>query len=343
MMAEKNMKNIHGIIASVIADRKAKASRLKAERIAYAEENITGYKELSEEIRKKGLQLGRTAFKGKNSGEYKSVQDELNGLLNEKELLFKNMPEGFFDDVYTCGVCRDEGFFTEESGKSVRCQCYRQLLADKLAENFAITEQLGTFETFRTDVYTLDPNDEDDIKDKNAIAPMSPAEYMSAVLEKCRSFTENFGKSENRNLLMWGKSGVGKSFMCNAIACDLIKKGIPVLYVSAPSMLSKATAITVNDEQRIEKQEFCDLVRNIDVLIIDDLGTEKQSDTKYQELLEILNERSRKYGKGLRTVISTNLSQKNMFRYYDERIASRIYAEFTSLKFIGENIRFKKK
>ena len=104
-----------------------------------------------------------------------------------------------------------------------------------------------------------------------------------------------------------------------------------------------AVLITARDEQRLEKQEFCDLVRNIDVLIIDDLGTEKQSDAKYQELLEILNERSRKVGKGLRTIISTNLSQKNMFRYYDERIASRIYAEFTSLKFIGENIRFKKK
>ena len=342
-MAETNIKNIHGIIATVLSERKSKALRLKAERVAYAEENIAGYKEVSEKIRKKGLELGRLALKGKESDVYKDAQAELDKLINEKENLISGISKGFFDDVYTCGICCDEGFYTNEDGKSERCQCYRQLLADKLAENFAITDALGTFDTFRTDVYTLNPDDEDDMRDKKAIAPMSPAEYMSAVLEKCRSFTEEFGKKENRNLLLWGKSGVGKSFMCNAIAYELIRNGIPVLYVSAPAMLSKATAVTVNDDQRMEKQEFCDLVRNIDVLIIDDLGTEKQSDTKYQELLEILNERSRKYGKGLRTVISTNLSQKNMFRYYDERIASRIYAEFTSLKFIGENIRFKKK
>lgn len=342
-MADYNIKNIHSRIASILSDRKNAALKLKAERISHAEKNLPGYKELGDKIREKGLKLGRLAFQGKNSAEYKAAQFELQFLIEEKISCEKTMGEGFFDAVYTCSLCEDEGIFVGEDGKSVKCRCYRQLLADMLAENFAITKDHGTFDTFRTDIYTLDQSDEDDIKDKKAIEPLSCGEYMSAVFNKCRSFVEDFESGKSKNLLLWGKSGVGKSFMCNAIAYELIKNGIPVSYVSAPAMLAKVTAITVNDEQRLEKQEFCELVRNIDVLIIDDLGTEKQSDTKYQELLEILNERSRKYGKGLRTVISTNLSQKNMFRYYDERIASRIYAEFTSLKFIGENIRFKKK
>lgn len=342
-MAACNIKSIHGNIASVLADRRSTALKLKEERVTYAENNIPGYKEISLKIREKGLLLGKLAFRGRNTDEYKNAQTELESMIAEKEKLTESLGKGFFDDVYTCGICSDSGFYTDDNGKSMRCRCYKQLLADMLAENFAVSPALGTFESFRTDVYSFDLSDEDDLKDQKAIAPMSCGEYMSAVFDKCRAFVDNFESGNSKNLLLWGKSGTGKSFMCNAIAYELIKSGIPVLYVSAPSMLSKVTAVTVNDEQRLEKQEFCDLVRNIDVLIIDDLGTEKQSDAKYQELLEILNERSRKFGKGLRTIISTNLSQKNMFRYYDERIASRIYAEFTSLKFIGENIRFKKK
>lgn len=342
-MSEKNIRNIHEQVSFILSERKKVASKLKEERIKYAEDNIPGYTDINEKIRQKGLSLGRVAFKGKNSDEYKNIQYELEKLIAEKELLIKKLGENFFEDVYFCKKCSDDGYYVE-SGKNVRCQCYKQLLADMLAKNFAITPDMGTFDTFRTDVYTFDPNDEEDMKDQSAIAPLSASEYMAAVLKKCRAFAEDYDtKKHTKNLLLWGKSGVGKSFMCNAIAYDLITKGVPVLYVSAPSMLAKATAVTVNEEQRLEKQEFCDLIRNIDVLIIDDLGTEKQSDAKYQELLEVINERSRKFGKGLRTVISTNLSQKNMFRYYDERIASRLYAEFISLKFIGENIRFKKK
>lgn len=342
-MAECNIKSIHGNIASILADRRNKASAIKAERIAYAEQHLPGYKELNAKIREKGLSLGKLAFRGKSSDDYKLVQNELDQLISEKNEISKQLGEGFFDNVHTCHICSDEGFVTDDAGKSVRCKCYKQLLADMLAENFAVTPALGTFETLRTDIYSLDLTDEDDVKDQKAIAPMSCGEYMKAVFDKCRLFVDGFESGKSKNLLLWGKSGVGKSFACNAMAYELIKNGIPVLYVSAPALFAKSTAITLNDEQRMEKQEFCELVRNVDVLIIDDLGTEKQSDTKYQELLEILNERGRKYGRGLRTIISTNLSQKNMFRYYDERIASRIYAEFTSLKFIGENIRFKKK
>ncbi len=342
MMSEKNIKNIHEKVSVILTERKNSALRLKEERIKYAEKNIEGYADITEKIRKRGLLLGRLAFKGKNSEEYKTLQSELEKLIEEKESLLKNVGEDFFKNIYFCSICSDEGYY-KESGSVIRCQCYKQILADLLAENFAITPDMGTFDTFRTDIYSFDLNDEDDLKDQQSIAPLSPAEYMSAVLKKCRAFTDDFETGNTKNLLLWGKSGVGKSFMCNAIAYSLVKKGIPVLYISAPSMLAKATAVTLNDEQRIEKQEFCNLIRSIDVLIIDDLGTEKQSDARYQELLEVLNERSRKYGRGLRTVVSTNLSQKNMFRYYDERIASRLYAEFSSLKFIGQNIRFKKK
>ncbi|MBQ8164529.1 MAG: ATP-binding protein [Clostridia bacterium] len=341
-MEDKYVKSIHEQISSILSERRNSALRLREERIKYAEKNVPGYTEINEKIRRKGLALGRLAFKGKSSGEYKTAQSELDKLIAEKNLLTENIGDDFFDNVYFCRVCSDEGYYTE-SGKTVRCRCYKQLLADLLAENFAITPDRGTFETFRTDIYTFDLNDEEDSKDQKAIAPLSPSEYMAAVLKKCRSFVADFGTENAKNMLFWGKSGVGKSFMCNAIAYELVKKGVPVMYISAPSMLAKATSVTVNDEQRIEKQEFCNLIRSIDVLIIDDLGTEKQSDAKYQELLEVLNERSRKYGSGLRTIVSTNLSQKNMFRYYDERIASRLYDEFTGLKFIGQNLRFKKK
>jgi len=148
-MADFNIKSLHGNIASVFAERKNAAQRLKAERISYAEERLPGYKELSGRIREKGLLLGKLAFRGKNSESYKNVQSELENLISEKEKLAEKLGEGFFDDVYTCDMCKDEGFLADESGNTVRCRCYKQLLADMLAENFELVFSSGDVNIYK--------------------------------------------------------------------------------------------------------------------------------------------------------------------------------------------------
>ncbi|MBQ8828141.1 MAG: ATP-binding protein [Clostridia bacterium] len=303
-MTGKSNTNIREAVMSELASRRIAAQRLKTEREEYLIKNIPGYESVSEDIRKYGIALGRLALKGRNSDEYADAQEKLNALIEKKKQIVSEY-ENYLTDVYTCGICEDRGYYTE-NGNTVMCRCYKSILTEKLMESYGIISDMGTFDTFDISLY---PETADE---KEYGVSAAPRNVIKNTLRKCREFVENFDNEKSKNMLFVGKTGVGKSFMCNCIAYELVKKGVPVLYVSAPALLSKATMIAVNEEQNVNKQEFCNLVRSVDLLIIDDLGTEKQSDAKYQELLEILNERIRGYSRGLRTVISTNLSPKNI-------------------------------
>ena len=81
-----------------------------------------------------------------------------------------------------------------------------------------------------------------------------------------------------------------------------------------------------------------DYLLNVDLLIIDDLGTEGVNNMKLVELFNIIN--SRLLTPNKKTIISTNLSLQNLFNTYDERIVSRIIGSYDICYFFGEDIRF---
>lgn len=85
-------------------------------------------------------------------------------------------------------------------------------------------------------------------------------------------------------------------------------------------------------------------VLNVDLLIIDDLGTESLNSMKLSELFTILNTRILNLNqKVTKTIISTNLNIKDIFNSYEERIGSRIAGYYDIYCFFGEDLRFRKK
>lgn len=83
---------------------------------------------------------------------------------------------------------------------------------------------------------------------------------------------------------------------------------------------------------------------NVDLLIIDDLGTESMNSMKFTELFNIINSRLlNSNNKKTRTIISTNLSLQELFSTYDERIVSRIVGNYNICYFYGDDIRFMKR
>ena len=76
-----------------------------------------------------------------------------------------------------------------------------------------------------------------------------------------------------------------------------------------------------------------------DLLILDDLGTELGGAFTTACLYDIINTR---LVRGLPTVMSTNLSPKELTDRYGERIASRLFGEYTPLVFCGEDVRKEK-
>ena len=83
-------------------------------------------------------------------------------------------------------------------------------------------------------------------------------------------------------------------------------------------------------------------ILDVDLLIIDDLGTETMNNMKFTELFNIINTRLlNQNNKITKTIISTNMDLRDIFAVYDERIGSRIVGNYNICKFFGDDIRMK--
>jgi DNA replication protein DnaC len=104
---------------------------------------------------------------------------------------------------------------------------------------------------------------------------------------------------DGRPLLLIGQTGVGKSFIAQAIALQVCQHGRSALYLSLTTWLenlalARASGTYLRYREKLAKP---------DVLILDDFGMRKLTATEAQDLCEILEERS--FGKA--TVITTQL------------------------------------
>lgn len=134
----------------------------------------------------------------------------------------------------------------------------------------------------------------------------------------------------------------GKTFMSNCIAQELLKTGKTVLYQTAPVLLESVIDYKMS-RQKETFHHFYQSVLHVDLLIIDDLGTESLNTMKLSELFTILNTRILNLNHRItKTIISTNLNIKDIFNNYEERIGSRIAGYYDIYCFFGEDLRFKK-
>ena len=135
----------------------------------------------------------------------------------------------------------------------------------------------------------------------------------------------------------------GKTFMSNCIAQELLKKGKTVLYQTAPVLLESVIDYKMN-KQKNYNDNIYKSVLSVDLLIIDDLGTESLNSMKLSELFTIINTRILNLNhKITKTIISTNLNINEIFSKYEERIGSRIAGYYDIYCFFGDDIRFKKR
>ena len=131
--------------------------------------------------------------------------------------------------------------------------------------------------------------------------------------------------------------------MSNCIAKELLKKGKTVLYQTAPVLLESVIDYKMS-KQKNYSENILKSVLESDLLIIDDLGTESLNSMKLSELFTILNTRILNLNRKItKTIISTNLDINDIFKFYNERIGSRIVGNFEIYYFFGEDLRFKKR
>ena len=137
-----------------------------------------------------------------------------------------------------------------------------------------------------------------------------------------------------------GKTGLGKTFLCNSISRRVLDRGYTVIYISSGRLFK-----TLQDEQfnRMEEEEyssFYDDILNVDLLVIDDLGTEFATSLVSSQIFNIINERM---VNSRSTIISTNLTPDRIKEQYSDRVLSRLTDEFEFLTLTGDDIRIKKR
>ena len=246
-----------------------------------------------------------------------------------------NLPDDYILPHYECSLCNDTGYITNPDYSTSMCSCLKQKIFD-IEYNKSNISNLKTqnFDKFSDILYS------DEINEEKYKMNISPRENIKKIKEICFGFINNFDDVEEKNLLFTGNTGLGKTFLSSCIANELIKKNKNVLYQTAPIMLDTIIDYRFN-KGNIDKNTYDNLL-NVDLLIIDDLGTECMNNMKFTELFNIINSRLLNQVKITKTIISTNLSLRNLYDTYDERIVSRIIGNYNLCYFFGDDIRLKK-
>ena len=162
---------------------------------------------------------------------------------------------------------------------------------------------------------------------------VSPYDNAKNVLHLVHRFVNTFATqdTERGNLLLYGETGLGKTFLTNCIAKALLDEGHTVLYLSANDLFEQVFGQYLMNK-KLELEELYKYIYNSELLVIDDLGTETTNAFVCSKLFEVINQRGLT---GKSTVISTNLSMKELQERYSERIMSRIIERYTVLQLLS--------
>ena len=291
---------------------------------------------INEEIKSCGIKLSKEIILGHN---VENIKQELIRLKNNKKTLLNklNISEDDLSPNYECKICKDTGYVVENNSKNL-CSCIKQkLLNIKYNKSNMNNIYNENFNTFDLNFYSPDVNEEK-FKSK-----LSPRENIKKIRNICYDFIKKFDDPKTNNLLFVGNSGLGKTFLSNCIAYELLQKEKTVLYQTASNMLDNI--INYKFGKSSSFGDVYENILNVDLLIIDDLGTESTNSIKCEELFNIINSRllNQTNNYFAKTIISTNLNLKELSEKYDERIVSRLIGSYDICRFFGDDIRLQKK
>ncbi len=118
--------------------------------------------------------------------------------------------------------------------------------------------------------------------------------------DTCRNYVERWEamKGAGVGILFCGTPGTGKSFYACAIANALLERQISALVTNFPRLLNIFQAAK-------DKQRYIDALRQYQLLVIDDLGVERESAYAAEQVYSVIDAR---YRSGLPIIVTTNMT-----------------------------------
>lgn len=239
------------------------------------------------------------------------------------------------DGLLMCGKChtQKECTLTKMDGttRTVRCACECSVAQNaREAEEKRKRDRLQYLDNMRRTGFpdaemrewTFSKSDHTDQKNENI----------------ARKYVANFDamRSQGTGLLLCGSVGTGKSFLAAAIANELIGQGTPCLMTNFSRIISRISEKFGGD------QKYLDNLNRFDLIIIDDLGAERDSEYMWEKVTDVIDAR---YRAGLPLIVTTNLNPKDLYDPSDirrQRVFSRLKEMCIFLEVNGADRRSKK-
>jgi DNA replication protein DnaC len=206
------------------------------------------------------------------------------------------------DPEPVCPICKDHGFVRRDVplgdvdfGRAIPCVCREGEMRERLRRRSNLGHLTSkSFESF-------DPEGRD-----------GPVAGAADALGHCRAYAE----APPGWLVLTGPYGCGKTHLAAAIANRQIELGNEVFFTVVPDLLDHLRA-TFGPGSDVTYDELFEAVRNVPLLVLDDLGMQSETSWAREKMFQVLNHR---LNAELPTVITTNLSVDDM----DERLRTRL-------------------
>ena len=310
------MATLEGLLSQYDIKRNVRESRAREKRLELLD-SIPQLEELF--LKKDELLLGN--MRRALEGDGKDVHAEVERINSEIDKLLqgRGLDRSAFEPAYECEKCRDTGYVKADGGRQF-CGCLLKKIYTEIYRAEDLSALKGDFKHFNERLFS----DEGDL---------SPRKRMLRIKRLCMDYVASYPKLKKPNLIFTGNTGLGKTFMMECMARELIKKTENIVYIGAFELTA------VFHKNRLGELDFISPLFDAPLLFIDDLGTEPMTQNVTVEyLFQLLDTRIKKR---LPMVIATNLSPAEVMGRYGERISSRLFAaeHSSTLLFKGEDIR----
>lgn len=230
-----------------------------------------------------------------------------------------------------CGQCHTKkqkkiSFLGEERIVGCLCRCAAEKL-EKEHEEYRVKEELLNIQKMKSAGlqdrtfynYTFDRCD---ASQENAVYAKRYVEHFAEMAQT------------GQGLLFWGNVGTGKTFLAGCIANALLEQKIPVLMTSFPKILNALGGLYSS-----ERNEYLASLNRYTLLVIDDMGIERESQYTIETVYTVIDER---YKSGKPFIITTNIQLDVLKSPQDvehARIYDRIMERCMPVFFGGKNYR----
>jgi DNA replication protein DnaC len=203
-----------------------------------------------------------------------------------------------------CPKCHGYGYVIEVATNTARpcdCPAYHELTLRRRQTSAGVPPRFSakTFENF--------------------VVPKGDAD-LERVLAVAKSYATGFHRGETSGILMRGVPGCGKTHLAAAVLQVVIRRGFTGRFENFSDLLSNIRN-TFNKGSDVTEGDLLDVVDDVDLLVLDDLGAEMTSDFVRDRLYLILN---RRYDNNRPVIITTNCDEHELSARVGERTASRL-------------------